>query len=514
MSQLFDNVMGFLSLRKQEEVPVEKEQLPSFAAPENRDAATEIEVQNQHGHIVHNINMNPSVLNTKDRINTYRKTAQIPEVSKGVEEIVNQAIVSQVDTDNIVDINLEKTKFSKGIQEKIIEEFQVILGLYNFDRRGEEIFKDWYVDSRIAYHKIYDPEKREEGLKELRRLDARFLDKVRVIEKGVTPNNVQVVVGTKEFFSYKPEHGDSRYSIGVTGREIKIPISAIVFSHSGLYDCDKKNIISYLDKAIKPANALKMLEDSAVIYRLARAPERRVFYVDVGNMPKAKAEQYVKNIQARFKDKIVYDSTTGKLKNKNDTQSILEDYWLPRREGGKATEISTLPGSANLGQIEELRYYKRNLYESLNVPYARFDIENEGGGSFDLGRASETTRDEMSFNRFTNKLQRKFGDVLTEPLKTQLILKKIITPLEWEANKNWIKLIFNTDTYYEELKETEIMQGRLDLLSSMEDYIGKYFSHQDVMDKVLKQTKDEQKKTQKEIEVEKREERFRESSDF
>ena len=350
------------------------------------------------------------------------------------------------------------------------------------------------------------------GLLELRRIDVRYLEKVRIIKRK-TINNVPIVVGTEEFYSYKPESMDARYlaSNYVVGNEIRIPVSSLIFVHSNYFDYTKTNIISYLDEAIKPANSLKLLEDASIIYRLARAPERRVFYVDVSGMAKQKAEQYMTNIMTRFKNKIVYDSATGKLKTKYDTQSILEDYWLPRREG-RNTEVTTLPGGQNLGQIEELKYFKKNLYEALRVPFSRFDTDTPS--TFDLGKPSEITRDELRFSRFISRLQRKFSDIFLDALKTQLILKNVITPIDWEKQKSTIRVIYNTDTYYEEIKENEIMHSRLDLANSMEAFVNKYISPQEIMRKAFKQSEEDQNKMKTEIDTAKKDERFRKDQGF
>ena len=510
----FNNIFGFLNLQKAEETS--EPDLPAIVAPENIDAATDIEVEQHSGsHAIYGFNFVPEIKDTKNQIDLYRKTARIPEVRRGVEEIVNQAIVPRTDAESIVELDLEKTDFSDGIKKKIQKEFETILQLYNFNYRAEDMFNDWYVDSRIAYHKMYDSSskaKQTEGIKELRRLDVRYLEKIRIINKKTLASGHEVILGTKEYYKYKPEDQDTRYTTVMRGGEVQIPVEAVVFAHSHLYDECRKNIISYIHDAIKPANSLKMLEDAAVIYRLARAPERRVFYVDVGNMPKTKAEQYIKNIMNRFKNKIVYDSTTGSIKNKYDTQSILEDYWLPRREGSKGTQVETLPGGASLGQIEELQYFKKNLYESLRVPFSRFDNENQG--TFDLGKPTEVTRDELRFARLVTKLQKLFSAVFDDVLKTQVLLKNIITADEWEANKNNVVYTFNTDTYYEEIKENEILQGRVDLANSLQDFVGKYFSHDDVQRDEFKFSDEQIETKKKQINEEKKDERFREDDGF
>lgn len=514
---VLDKVLGLFNLKRIEEEPISSQQLPSIAPPENADGATTVEIADPAGsqsatHSIYSYNITPVIKTTKEQIENYRKTSKNHEVAKGIDEIVNQAIVNQNDDEDIVELDLQRTKFSDQVKLKIQEEFETILRLYSFNKKADDIFRDWYIDSRVAYHKMFDPNKMELGIQELRRLDPRFLEKVRVVKKGSTPQTSQLVTGIDEFYSYKPENTDARYlQLGYTGSEIRIPVSSLIFVHSNQYDCTKTNIVSYLEEAIRPANSLRLLEDASIIYRLARAPERRVFYVDVSGMPKAKGEQYMQNIMNRFKNKIVYDSASGKLKTKYDTQSILEDYWLPRKEG-RATEVSTLPGGQNLGQIDELKYFKKNLYESLRVPFSRFDSDT--ASTFNISKPSEITRDELRFSRFINRLQRKFGDLLLEPLKTQLILKKVITPMDWEKEKENIRLRFNTDTYYEELKENEIMQSRVDLANSLEPHVNKYISPYEVMRRAWKQTDADQEKQRVEIEQAKKDERFRKDAGF
>ena len=481
------NVFGFNKLEELE--PVQHHQ--SFAEPENIDAAVVIDSPpNSGGVYAYGYSVDPIIKNTKDQINQYRVLSNIFEVNRGIEEIVNEAIVCQNDTDPIVRVNLDSTSFSKAVKEEIYKEFQGVLRLYNFDWRAEDIFRQWYIDSRCAFHKIIN--EKTGKIVELRRLDPRYLEKVRIIKKTKTKTAIEVITGYEEYFVYKPQPDDyqsTRYYINrAQNFEIKIPTQAVVFSHSNLYD-EAGNIISYLHKSIKPANQLKSLEDAAVVYRLARAPERRVFYVDTGNLPKGKAEQHVKNLMNRFKNKIVYDSVTGKIKTGYDTQSMLEDYWLPRKEGSKSTEITTLQGAMNLNQIEDIKYFRDQLYMSMNVPVSRFDLERESNYAF--GKPSEITREEMRFGKFINKLQRKFSDILIEPLKTQVLAAKICTIEEWEHELNNIRITYSTDSYYEEIKEQEIFQGRVDLSQSMKDGIGSFWSNEYVMRHALKMTDEE-----------------------
>lgn len=462
----------------------------SFAEPENPDSAIVVDqLPNAGGISSYGYCVDPQIRNTKDQINQYRRLANMFEVNRGIQEVVNDAIVCQSDSDPLVKLIMETAEFSDTIKDDIYKVFQDILRLYNFDYKAEDMFRSWYIDSRIAYHKIADDSGK---IVELRRLDPRFLEKVRIIKKKTTPQGIEIITGYDEYFVYKPMPDDTtagRYYINRSPTyEIKIPTQAIVFSHSNLYD-EFGNIISYLHKSIKPANQLKALEDAAVIYRIARAPERRIFYVDVGNLPKGKAEQHVKNIMNRFKNKMVYDPRTGAMKNGYDSQSMLEDFWLPRKDGSKSTEVTTLPGGQNLGNIEDIKYFRDALYSSMDVPISRFDLERES--QYSIGKPSEITREELRFSKHINKLQRKFSDIILEPLKTQVIAMKICTSEEWDHECNNIRVKFNTDSYFEELKETEMYQSRVDLAASMEPLVGKYISYEHVMRHALKMTDEE-----------------------
>lgn len=489
-NSIIGNWFGFNKLEENEPVIHNT----SFAEPENIDAAVVVETYPNSGGVQSfAYHIDPVIKNTKDQINQYRALSNVYECSRAVEEIVNDGIVCQADSDPLVKLILESTNLSDAVKQMIYKEFDYILRLYNFEYRAEDMFRSWYIDSRIAYHKIVD--EKTGKLKELRRLDPRYLEKVRFVRKA-QKNGAEVIVGYDEYFVYKPQPDDanaSRYYLNRSpSYEIRIPPQAIVFSHSGLYD-ENGNIISYLHQSIKPINSLKALEEAALIYRIARAPERRVFYVDVGNLPKAKAEQYVKNVMSRFKNKIVFDSKTGKLRTNYDSQSILEDYWLPRKEGSKSTEVTTLPGGQNLGNIEDIKYFRDAAYSSLHVPVSRFDLERES--QYSIGKPSEITREELRFSKFINKLQRKFSDVLLEPLKTQVVASKICTSEEWDAEANGIKIFFNTDSYYEELKEAEILQSRVDLALAMEPLVGRAFPLEYVLRHAFKMTDEEIKST-------------------
>ncbi len=509
------NIFNFGKLEENE--PLVHQQ--SFVEPENIDAAITIDdigMPNAGGIYAYGYSLvDPILRNTKDAIDQYRRLSNVFEVNRGIDEIVNEAIVCQADTDFLVKLGLDSTGFSAEVKAQIYDAFKDILRLYNFDNRAEDMFRQWYIDGRIAFHKIVDGTGQ---IVELRRLDPRFLEKVRIIKKQTLKQGVEIVTGHDEYFIYRPILDDSQYTRYYNQRspknyEIRIPTQAIVFSHSNKYD-ENGNIISYIHQSIKPANQLKALEDAAVVYRLARAPERRIFYVDVGNLPKGKAEQHVKNIMNRFKNKVVYDPNSGKMKTGYDAQSMLEDYWLPRKEGSKSTEVTTLPGGMNLGNIEDIKYFRDNLYMSMHVPVSRFDLERES--NYQFSKPSEITREELRFGKFISKLQRKFSNVILEPLKTQVIAKKICTSDEWDYEINNIRIVFNTDSYYEEIKEQEIIQGRVDLASSMKDGIGVYWSYDYVMHHALKMTDEEIETEGKKILQESRSghPRFKQQSDY
>ena len=451
----------------------------SFVEPENRDGAIVIDGQAGigSGHFAHNYNIDPLIRNTKELIHQYRNLSFMFEVDRAIEEIVNDAIVIQSDSDNLVKLGLDKiTDWNQKIKDKIVDEFEYIINLYSFDYRADQMFREWYIDGRAAYHIITDD--KTKTILELRKLDVRYLDKVRVVRKKQV-RGIDVITGYDEYFVYRPSVDDpdtNRYFLNrARTADIQIPIQAVVFAHSGLKNVDG-SLVSYLHKSIKPANILKSIEDAAVIYRISRAPERRIFYIDTGNLSKGKAEQYVQGIMTKFKNKITYDTKTGALKTSYDTQSILEDFWLPRKDGNRGTEITTLPNGKNLGEIEDILYFRHALYSSMNVPVGRFDLNSND--KYSVSKPSELDRDELRFNKFIRKLQKKFSPILLEPLKMQCILKGICTAAEWDKQSNNIKLLFNTDSYYEEIKRGEIMLNRLDIFNAMKPGIGSAYSAQ------------------------------------
>jgi hypothetical protein len=431
-----------------------------------------------------------------DLIKRYREMALHPEADSAIEDIVNEAIVSD-SNDSPVEIELSNLNASDGIKTKIRKEFKYILDLLDFDKKAHEIYRNWYIDGRIYYHKIIDLKNPQEGIQELRYIDAMKMRYVRQQKKKNNDASAVVRLQSKnpmdydfpeieEYFIYNPK---STYPTGnpmQTGASqgIKIARDAITYCTSGLVDRNKGSTLSYLHKAIKSINQLRMIEDSLVIYRLSRAPERRIFYIDVGNLPKQKAEQYLRDVMMRYRNKLVYDANTGEIRDDKKYMAMLEDFWLPRREGGRGTEISTLPGGQNLGEITDIEYFKKKLYRSLNVPPSRMD----GEGGFNLGRSSEILRDELKFTKFVARLRKRFSNMFNDMLKTQLILKNIITPEDWETMSEHIQYDFLYDNHFSELKEAELMNERLSLAATAEAYIGKYYSQDYVRRKILRQT--------------------------
>ena len=432
-------------------------------------------------------------------IKRYREMALHPEADSAIEDIVNEAIVSD-SNDSPVEIELSNLNASDGIKNKIRKEFKYILDLLDFDKKAHEIYRNWYVDGRLYYHKIIDLKNPHEGIQELRYIDAMKMRYIRKQKKKKEDRLSQAQRLTnansnpmdyefpeiEEYFMYNPK---SVYPTGnpqMTGASqgIKIAKDAITYCSSGLVDRNKGNTLSYLHKAIKSLNQLRMIEDSLVIYRLSRAPERRIFYIDVGNLPKVKAEQYLRDVMMRYRNKLVYNANTGEIRDDKKHMAMLEDFWLPRREGGRGTEISTLPGGQNLGEITDIEYFKKKLYRSLNVPPSRMD----GEGGFNLGRSSEILRDELKFTKFVARLRKRFSYMFNDMLKTQLILKNICTPEDWEIMSEHIQYDFLYDNHFSELKEAELMTERLTLLQTAEPYIGKYYSQDYVRRKILRQT--------------------------
>ena len=434
-----------------------------------------------------------------DLIKRYREMALHPECDSAIEDIVNEAIVSDTN-DSPVEIELSNLNASDGIKKKIRDEFKYILELLDFDRKSHEIYRNWYIDGRLYYHKVIDMKNPTEGIQELRYIDAMKMRYVRKQKKSkediyrlgnVAKDNPMEYEfpQLEEYFIYNPKTSYPTTNPATMGGHggIKMTKDAITYCTSGLVDRNKGSTLSYLHKAIKSLNQLRMIEDSLVIYRLSRAPERRIFYIDVGNLPKVKAEQYLRDVMMRYRNKLVYDANTGEIRDDKKYMSMLEDFWLPRREGGRGTEISTLPGGQNLGEITDIEYFKKKLYRSLNVPSSRMD----GEGGFNLGRSSEILRDEVKFSKFVARLRKRFSYMFNDMLKTQLILKNIITPEDWNIMEEHIQYDFLYDNHFAELKDTELLTERLTMVQTAEPYIGKYFSQDYLRRKILRQTDQE-----------------------
>ena len=452
----------------------------SFTQPKADDGTQTVAAGGYFGQY---LDMEGTAKTEQDLIRRYREVSIHPECDMAIEDIVNEAIVANEIDKDPVRVDLSDTTLSSAIKRKIEDEFKEILRLLNFSTKGHDIFRRWYVDGRIYYHKIIDRESPVQGITELRYIDPREIKKLREIKKGrpVAMANIQVVHDYNEYFLYN-EKGVA--GPGMASGGIKIAPDAISFCPSGLVDLNKNMVMSYLHKAIKPVNQLRMIEDASVIYRIARAPERRIFKIDVGNLPKVKAEQYLRDVMARYRNKLVYDATTGEIRDDRNYMSMLEDFWLPSREGGRGTQIDTLPGGANLGEIADIEYFRAKLYRSLNVPVSRL----ESSSGFNLGRSTEITRDELKFTKFVQRLRNKFTELFNDLLRTQLVLKGVIAEQEWFNLRDRIQYSFLQDGHFAELKESEMLMERLRLADSMRDYVGKYYSVEFIRKQVLRQT--------------------------
>ena len=422
----------------------------------------------------------------RDEINLirrYRQMALQPEVDSAIEDITNEAIVSDKD-DSPVEIELSNLEASDSIKKSIRNEFDHIKKLLDVDKAAHQIFRRWFIDGRMFYHKVVDLEDPSKGILELRWIDPLKIKKLRIVEKPPMDADqfMKYDYGkTTEFYIYNEK------GVNNTNQGIKIANDAIAYITSGVKDQGKNIVLSYLHKAIKYLNQLRMLEDSIVIYRLSRAPERRIFYIDVGNLPKIKAEQYLRDVMSRYRNKLVYDSNTGEIRDDKKHMSMLEDFWLPRREGGRGTEITTLPGGQNLGELTDIKYFQTQLYKALNVPPSRLESDK----SFDLGKSEEINRDEIKFTKFVGRLRKKFSDLFHDLLKTQLILKGVITPDDWEDMKEHIQYDYLYDNHFSELKDLEMLQKKMEVLNELDLYVGKYFSQDYVMRQLLQFTEQE-----------------------
>lgn len=489
-------LFGF-NIGKKDVLQVEKPEERSFTLPTTAldDGAVTITQNAYYGTYV---DLEGSVRNELELITRYREMANHPELEAAIDDIVNEAITHD-ESGEVVNINLDKLKQPTTIKKKIVEEFDIIQKMLNFNNLADDLFKRWYIDGRIYFHIIVNNLNPKEGIQELRYVDPRKIRKVREINKERDPKTgANVIASMAEYYVYNDRGTTTQnYTAGVNAG-LRIAPDSIINVNSGLTDAKNTFVISYLHKAIKPLNQLRMVEDAVVIYRLSRAPERRVFYIDVGNLPKGKAEQYLRDIMIKYKNKMVYDANTGELRDDRKHMSMLEDFWLPRREGGKGTEITTLPAGQNLGQIEDVDYFKKKLLQALNVPYTR--LEPQGGGFASLGRSTEITRDELKFSKFILRLRNKFSQIFDEALGVQLVLKGICSQEEWEDFKEYIYYDFKKDNSFTELRESELLHERVQTLNMLDPYIGKYFSQTWVKKNVLRMTEEEIDEMNKEME--------------
>ena len=477
MAELF----GFSFKRREEEL---KKSAPSPVAPTNEDGATSFIAGGYHGTYV---DLDGNFKTEYDMVVKYRMMAMHPEVDSAIEDIIQEAIVTD-QNDSPVQIDLANLDVSDSVKEMIRTEFDYIKNLIGFDTKAHEMFRRWYIDGRLYYHKVIDLQRPQDGILELRYVDPQKIKKVRQINKiPKTADQFQSLDYGKvdEYFIYNPK--GLRNTSANSG--IKIAKDAITYVTSGILDTNKNIVLSYLHKAIKVLNQLMMIEDSLVIYRISRAPERRIFYIDVGNLPKVKAEQYLREVMSRYRNKLVYDANTGEIRDDRKYMSMLEDFWLPRREGGRGTEITTLPGGQNLGELTDIQYFQTKLYKALNVPAGRLDSES----TFNIGRSSEIMRDELKFTKFVGKLRKKFSEMFQDILKTQLILKGVITPEDWDEMKEHIQYDYLYDNHFTELKNIEMLNEKINLITAMEPFMGKYFSTEYVRTQILGQSEVEKR---------------------
>jgi hypothetical protein len=471
----------------------------SFALPSSAldDGAVTI---TQNAHYGTYVDLEGAVRNELELITRYREMSNHPECDMAITEIVDEAI-SHDDKGKVVDIVLDDLKQPESIKKKIREEFDNVLSMLNFSNMADDIFRRWYIDGRIYFHVIVNEKNPKEGIQELRYIDPRKIRKVREIQKGRDlKTGADVIKSIAEYYMYNDRGASTQNYTASVNSGLRIAPDSIINVNSGMMDAKNTFVISYLHKAIKPLNQLRMIEDAIVIYRVSRAPERRVFYIDVGNLPKGKAEQYLRDVMVKYKNKVVYDAQTGELRDDRKHMSMLEDFWLPRREGGKGTEITTLPAGQNLGQMEDVQYFQKKLLQSLNVPYSR--LEPQGGGMVGLGRSTEVTRDELKFNKFVVKLRNKFSQAFDHALKIQLSLKGICSQEEWETFREDIFYDYRKDNNFTELRDAELLSQRLQALGQIDPYVGRYYSQEWVKKNVLHLTDDDVKEMQKQIDSE------------
>jgi len=492
-------LFGF-TLGKKDIVQVEKPEQASFSLPTETidDGAVTI---TQNAHYGTYVDLEGSIRNELELITRYREMSNHPECDMAIDEIVNEAITHDVDG-KVMDINLDNLKQPETIKKKIIEEFNNIQKMLNFSNLADDLFKRWYIDGRIYYHVIVNDKAPKEGIQELRYIDPRKIRKVREIQKDRdSKTGAQIIKSIAEYYIYNDRGAATQSFTASTNQGLRIAPESIINVNSGLMDAKNTFVISYLHKAIKALNQLRMIEDAVVIYRLSRAPERRIFYIDVGNLPKGKAEQYMRSIMTQYRNKLVYDANTGEIRDERKHLSMLEDFWLPRREGGKGTEITTLPAGQNLGQMEDVQYFQKKLLQSLNVPISRLDPQ-QGAGIMGIGKTTEVTRDEVKFNKFINRLRNKFSRIFDDALRVQLALKGICTTEEWDEFKEAIYYDYKKDNNFVEMREAELIRERVLTATQLDPFIGKYYSSKWVKKNVLRMTDEEIEEMEKEIEEE------------
>ena len=481
----------------------EKPQLPSVVPQLDDDGSGYITASGSHYGSYIDLS-GEKAKDDKDLIKKYRALAEHPEVDAAIEDIVNEAISGE---ESVIEIVLDNVETTDAIKKQIKEEFDGVCAMLDFQNYAHDIFRRYYVDGRIYHHLVIDPSRPQEGIQEVRPIDSTKIRKVKEVKKEKDPaSGANIVKKVDEYYIYSDDAAASYLTkttgAGSNSNAVKMTVDSVSYVTSGLVDAERKKVISYLHKAMKPINQLRMMEDALVIYRLSRAPERRIFYIDVGNLPRGKAEQYLKDIMSRYRNKLVYDANTGDLKNDQKHMSMLEDFWLPRREGGRGTEITTLPGGQNLGEIDDSVYFQKKVNKALNVPIGRINPEEQAGGI--LGRASEITRDEFKFQKFIQRLRRRFSDLFMNILKKQLLLKGIITEDDWENWKMDIVVDYITDNYFTELKNSEMLRERVNMLREVEPYLGNFYSKDWVRKNILMFTEDDIKSMNDQMEDEKK----------
>ena len=491
-------LFGF-TLGKKDIVQVEKPEQASFALPTESidDGAITI---TQNAHYGTYVDLEGSSRNEIELITRYREMSNHPECDMAIDEIVNEAI-SHTEKGEVLKIVLDNLKQPETIKKKIIEEFNNIQKMLNFSNLADDLFKRWYIDGRIYYHVVVNDKSPKEGIKELRYIDPRKIRKVREIQKDRDPKTgANIIKSLAEYYVYNDRGTATQTFTANATQGLRIAPESIINVNSGLMDAKHVFVISYLHKAIKALNQLRMIEDAVVIYRISRAPERRIFYIDVGNLPKGKAEQYIRSIMIQYRNKLVYDASTGEIRDERKHMSMLEDFWLPRREGGKGTEITTLPGGQNLGEMEDVKYFQKKLLNSLNVPVSR--LEQNNGGMMGLGRTTEVTRDEVKFAKFVNRLRNKFAQIFDHALKIQLVLKGVCTSEEWDNFREEIYYDFIKDNNFTEMRDAELLRERVNTATMLDPFVGKYYSSAWIRKNVLQMTDEEIEQMKKEIEEE------------